>query len=892
MILRVMIIISVTLWSWPAAAGPNSKTDDDATRKRATNNANKSAPQNVQPVQPTRSSSRNITSQPSSSPSHTFAPPQPSFTPPSTTSSGRATVQFHSDSQPRSFNQPAINRKIEAPNIKLTADTPKSTDGTSDNSDKRSGHQDTRQRVQGNIQGVNPAGTGQTNQNTRSVGAGRDTVITPAPGVKTFSLPSGGDKSGTSDVRQRLQGNIQGVNPASTGQTNQNTRSGGAGRDTVITPAPGSNIFSPPAGAGNKSGTSDVRQRLQDRGQGIVTPGTNQTKQNILSGATGDKSGTTLSGGAGSSTSGKDANQPQLLQSGTRPTISDIRTRLGDQGSDKGKLSGDVDKLEKGKLPAGTGDKSDKISTKIGTAPRATTPVSPTNPANTKMIDSAKQRLGTNDRIEKRGPADLNLGKTLETSPFKGKTGETGPGLTTKQLETSPLKGKVGETGPGLTTKQLPHTMPQTGNTKISRDDMLKSRFPDRLKSGELDKVTKGDIAKKVNLSDQFKMMPQGDVARRLDLQKHPEGIVRVQNLHASDIHHLNNVNLINNVNDYYVDRPHYYHGLIGPAYAKNCFRFAYFGPTFFAGACWYPNWNPWVAWSWNYHCHPIWDPRPLWCRPVIYDPYYDWVYWQTPVWVPMPVAQCGTWVDVQRPVLDVAQNDLQLLAVRFVDPGHPEEKLGPRYRVWFRNNGDQPIEKAFNVMLFAGNDDKLTADLPRSGVRVKAIDPGDVQSVDIRLPLEATTLWRDADGKAAPFQVLQVMVDADREVVDANPANNGAAIQRDEVLPIDPAAFEVDPASLAAGGEMILAGEGLGPQPGQVLVNVGGRELQAEVLGWYDLGVRINVPQVEITEPTSADVIVVRGDGAATNPVKITLLPGQAGPELNPPPPPPVPAE
>jgi hypothetical protein len=537
---------------------------------------------------------------------------------------------------------------------------------------------------------------------------------------------------------------------------------------------------------------------------------------------------------------------------------------------DKGKLSGGAgDKIDNGKLPGGAIDKFDKNTSKINPTTGTLTPVSPTNPSNLKSIEDVKRRLGADDLGVKRGPADLNLGKTLETKPLKGPTGVIGP---------------------GLTTKQLPFTQPNAGNAKISRDDMLKSRFPDRLKSGELEKVTKGDIAKKLNLSDQFKMMQQGDVARRLELQKHATGIVHIKDLHASDVHHLNNVVKLNNVIDYYADRPHFYHGMIGPAYAKNCFKFVYFGPTFFSGPCWYPHWNPWVAWSWHYHCHPIWDPRPIWSRPVIYDPYYDWVYWQTPVWVSLPAVQCGTWVDVQRPVFDVAQNDLQLLAVRFVDPGHPEEKLGPRYRVWFRNNGNQSIETPFNVMLFAGNDDKLNADLPRSGVRVKAIEAGDTQSVDIRLPIEAATLWRDAEGKAAPFQVLHVMVDADREIVDAVPTNNGAAIQRDEVLPIDPAAFEVDPSSPAAGGEMILAGEGLGPQPGQVLVNVGGRELQAEVLGWYDLGVRFNVPQVELSESTPAEVIVVRGDGAASNPIKITLLPAQAGPALNAPPPPPEP--
>ncbi len=191
--------------------------------------------------------------------------------------------------------------------------------------------------------------------------------------------------------------------------------------------------------------------------------------------------------------------------------------------------------------------------------------------------------------------------------------------------------------------------------------------------------------------------------------------------------------------------------------------------------------------------------------------------------------------------------------------------------------------------MLFAGNDDKLTADLPRSGVRVKSMDAGDIQSVDIRLPIEVAAMWRDADGNPAPFQVLHALVDANREIEETTFTNNGAKFAREEVLPVDPAAFEVDPSSLTAGGEMILAGEGLGPQPGQVLVNVAGREMPAEVLGWYDLGVRINVPQIELSEPTPAEVIVVRGDGAATNPIKITLLPGQAGPALNPPPPPPA---
>ena len=184
-------------------------------------------------------------------------------------------------------------------------------------------------------------------------------------------------------------------------------------------------------------------------------------------------------------------------------------------------------------------------------------------------------------------------------------------------------------------------------------------------------------------------------------------------------------------------------------------------------------------------------------------------------------------------------------MAVRFVDPGHPEEKLGPRYRVWFRNNGAAPVTQPFNVMLFAGNDERLAANLPQAGVRVTAIEAGDIQSVDIRLPVEVYTMGRDAQGNPAPFAMLHVLVDANREVPETTKANNGARLAPAEILPVDPAAFEVDPVAARPGGEVLLAGEGFGPQPGRVLVVVGGQEMDAEILGWYDLGVRLALPRL-----------------------------------------------
>ena len=86
---------------------------------------------------------------------------------------------------------------------------------------------------------------------------------------------------------------------------------------------------------------------------------------------------------------------------------------------------------------------------------------------------------------------------------------------------------------------------------------------------------------------------------------------------------------------------------------------------------------------------------------------------------------------------------------------------------------------------------------------------------------------------------MLHVLVDANREVAETTDANNGARLTPADVLPVDPASFELQPKAAKPGEEMLLAGEGFGPQPGRVLVQVDGREMDGEILGWYDLGVR-----------------------------------------------------
>lgn len=406
-------------------------------------------------------------------------------------------------------------------------------------------------------------------------------------------------------------------------------------------------------------------------------------------------------------------------------------------------------------------------------------------------------------------------------------------------------------------------------------------RFQDRARAGHLGHLSKGETAQRIHLDEQYRLHQQGDVARRMGFHKHlPDaslisgGSVMVDRHRHPGLH-------------YGPAQVHVgYHGHISPRYTDQCFRHHYHGPGYFPSTVWYPHWHPWVAWSWHYRCPLTWDPRPLWCRPIVYASCVDWVPYAVPTWEPLPSVSCGTWIEVERPPL-VDRSDLQLLAVRFVDAGHPEEQLGPRYRVWFRNNGQTAIVTPLDVTLLASNDGRLVSGLPQAGVRVTSVEAGDTQAVDIRLPLEVGTMGRDGQGQTTPFQTLHVLVDANRVIDDPNRANNGSAIPRDQILPVDPATFESQPDRQAAGGEVILAGEGYGPGPGKVMLVVAGQELDAEILGWYDLGVRVRLPVLGMNAPLAAELIVIRGDGAAANPIRITIDPQQAtGPELLPPPP------
>lgn len=370
--------------------------------------------------------------------------------------------------------------------------------------------------------------------------------------------------------------------------------------------------------------------------------------------------------------------------------------------------------------------------------------------------------------------------------------------------------------------------------------------FLDLHKAGKFDGVVKGSVAKKIDLGKQFELKHKGDLALKM--------------------------NLAHKVKSHGGWGKAHWAGLIGPGFGIGYSPFVYCGPGYFPSHCLYPSWSPWVEFCWGYGFDPICDPRPWFCRPWWYDPCPTWTYWSYPVWYELPVAVCGTWVDVEPIVIADDGLDLQLLATRFVDPGHPERREGPRFRVWARNNSSRTIIKDFNILLMASNTREAAAELPQSGVRVDSIEPGEIKAFDIRLPFEASTMGRDADGTIIPFSQLHILVDSHREIPEAFEENNGAVIARVDILPVDPTIFGADTRTPLPDTELNIAGEGFGPGPGQVLVHVGGIELQAEIEGWYDLGVRAKLPALALASPTEAQVIIVRGDTAASNPLTVEL--------------------
>lgn len=480
-----------------------------------------------------------------------------------------------------------------------------------------------------------------------------------------------------------------------------------------------------------------------------------------------------------------------------------------------------------------------------GSSSRSSSSSSKSSGSGRSVRSSRNTSTDSNNSINRK-PNDDNDGPPADKSSVK--SGKPADG----KSESGIVRTKSNDPGAaGATTtagNAKPLTKVGTGTTTLESvrgDDGRRLNFADRYKSGALKPLVAGAQAQKLSLAKQYDYAIKGDVARKLDLAG------KLQKNGGWE---------------------HRKMGMVAHNYKADCMKLAYCGPKWFGTSCWYPVWSDWVSWSWRARCLPIFDPRPIYCRPVFYVASDPWVYREYQEWAPLPEAPSGTFVDVPA-AAESDGIDVQLLAVRFVDPGHPGKKLGPRYRVWFKNNAKQPIEQPFDVQVIAAKDGELKEGLPQAGVRVAKLDAEETQSVDLRLPPLAPADANESAGASAEDNLVAI-VDSKEELPDAEKSNNGTSIARNEIPPVDPALFDADAKEAEGGSILNLAGEGFGPEPGQLLVKVGGLELQGEILGWFDLGVRIRLPSLNLADSQKAELVVVRGDEAATNPLAVTILP------------------
>jgi hypothetical protein len=215
---------------------------------------------------------------------------------------------------------------------------------------------------------------------------------------------------------------------------------------------------------------------------------------------------------------------------------------------------------------------------------------------------------------------------------------------------------------------------------------------------------------------------------------------------------------------------------------------------------------------------------------------------------------------------------DLELLGVRFVDAGNPREQLGPRYRIEVRNRTSSGVISPFNLTLLAANSSTPGAESLQTSERIKTIRAGETLKVDIRLPVDALGMDQDAAGRPLPFRTLFAMVDADDELVETNEENNLTIIERTKALLVDLNISNPGRTPAVAGAEFVIQGEGLGGKAGNVVIDLAGVKLNAEVLEWDFLSVRIRLPAVVIAKPVAARFTVVRADSTASEPQTLTI--------------------
>jgi hypothetical protein len=163
----------------------------------------------------------------------------------------------------------------------------------------------------------------------------------------------------------------------------------------------------------------------------------------------------------------------------------------------------------------------------------------------------------------------------------------------------------------------------------------------------------------------------------------------------------------------------------------------------------------------------------------------YEVGYTETIVTATAPAAEPAALIDPTE-VKDAAapSMDLELVDIRLVDAGSLSDGVGPRFRLFCRNNGTLEAPK-FHISMMADLGSVLSEKAHLVTVESVGIKPGKTQSVDVQLPVEVLKMTTAKDRWAKPFDLLGAMLDSDESLTETNENNNTLVLTRDSIKPL-----------------------------------------------------------------------------------------------------------
>ena len=115
---------------------------------------------------------------------------------------------------------------------------------------------------------------------------------------------------------------------------------------------------------------------------------------------------------------------------------------------------------------------------------------------------------------------------------------------------------------------------------------------------------------------------------------------------------------------------------------------------------------------------------------------------------------------------------------------GNTQANVGPRFRLFCRNNGTLEAPKFLvSVMVDAGKE--LTPAAHLVTVESVGIKPGKTQAIDVQLPVEVLKMTAVKDPWPKPFDLLVAIADSDNSLRETNKDNNVLLRTRDAIKPL-----------------------------------------------------------------------------------------------------------